>query len=78
MEHPSGPYPTMVTQPDTKRIVPVVQAYAYTKYLGFFKMKFDDKGEMVAWKGAPRLLDESYEQSKGLRIYRNVSFIYMM
>lgn len=28
-----GPYPTVVEQPSGKR-VPVVQAYAYTKYLG--------------------------------------------
>lgn len=28
-----GPYPTIVEQPSGKR-VPVVQAYAYTKYLG--------------------------------------------
>lgn len=28
-----GPYPTMVVQPSGKK-VPVVQAYAYTKYLG--------------------------------------------
>ena len=62
MEKPSGPYPTLVTQPDTERVVPVIQAYAYTKYLGFFKMKFDDNGEMIEWEGAPRLLNESYKQ----------------
>jgi len=32
-EHIDGPYPTMVKQNSGKE-VPVVQAYAYTKYLG--------------------------------------------
>jgi len=32
-EHIDGPYPTMVKQKSGKE-VPVVQAYAYTKYLG--------------------------------------------
>lgn len=32
-ENPKGPYPLVVVQPSGKR-VPVVQAYAFTKYLG--------------------------------------------
>lgn len=32
-EEPKGPYPIVVVQPSGKR-VPVVQAYAFTKYLG--------------------------------------------
>ena len=61
VEKPSGPYPTLVSRPDG-RVVPVVQAYAYTKYLGFFKMTFDEEGEMTAWEGKPRLLDGSVPQ----------------
>lgn len=33
-----GPYPTMITQDDGKQ-VPVVQAYAFTKYMGELKLK---------------------------------------
>lgn len=33
-----GPYPTMITQASGKR-VPVVQAYAFTKYMGELKLK---------------------------------------
>lgn len=33
----AGPYPTVVTQKSGKK-VPVVQAYAYTKYLGHLKL----------------------------------------
>lgn len=36
-ELPEGPYPTVVTRADGKK-VPVVQAYAYTKYLGYMKL----------------------------------------
>ena len=62
VEKPSGPYPTLVQQPDTGRTVPVVQAYAYTKYLGRFKMSFNDDGEMTKWEGKPVLLDKTIPQ----------------
>eukprot|EP00095_Tigriopus_kingsejongensis_P003631 maker-scaffold341_size202020-snap-gene-1.15 protein:Tk03631 transcript:maker-scaffold341_size202020-snap-gene-1.15-mRNA-1 annotation:"hypothetical protein DAPPUDRAFT_42388" len=61
VEKPDGPYPTVVTQ-DSGRTVPVIQAYAFTKYLGRFKMTFDDQGEAVSWEGAPMLLDKSIPQ----------------
>ncbi len=64
VEKPEGPYPTLVQQNGTGRTVPVVQAYAYTKYLGKFKMWFDKDGEMVKWEGAPMLLDSSVKQDK--------------
>lgn len=38
VESIDGPYPTVVTQKSGKK-VPVVQAYAYTKYLGHLKLK---------------------------------------
>ena len=60
-EKPEGPYPTLVTQPNG-RVVPVVQAYAYTKYLGLLKLTFDDEGELSAWEGEPILLNSSYPQ----------------
>jgi hypothetical protein len=40
-ETPVGEYPTLVEQTSGK-IVPVVQAYAYTKYLGYLALTFDD------------------------------------
>lgn len=36
VEQPKGPYPTYVTQASGK-VVPVVQVYCYTKYLGHLK-----------------------------------------
>ncbi len=49
-------YPTMVG--DT----PVVQAYAYSKYVGLLTVTFDDNGEVVSATGDTILLDASVEE----------------
>ncbi len=49
----AGPYPTMVGD------VPVVQAYAYSKYLGELSVTFDDAGHVTSATGEPMLLDAS-------------------
>lgn len=53
-----GPYPTLVKNPSGKD-VPIVQAYAYSKYLGDLKVVFDDAGAVKSAEGAPKLLDAS-------------------
>ncbi|TJW64517.1 MAG: LysM peptidoglycan-binding domain-containing protein [Mesorhizobium sp.] len=53
-----GPYPTMVDNPDGSK-VPVVQAASYSKYLGEFKVVFDDNGVVKEASGAPIYLDKS-------------------
>lgn len=58
LEEPEGPYPTYVTQASGK-IVPVVQAYAYTKYLGKLHLLFDADDELIISTGAPILLDNT-------------------
>ena len=40
---------------------PVVQAYAYSKYVGHLMLTFDDAGNLTAAEGAPMLLDASVE-----------------
>lgn len=50
-----GAYPTMVGD------VPVVQAYAYSKYLGEITLTFDDAGNVTSATGEPMLLDASVE-----------------
>ncbi|XP_037541930.1 5'-nucleotidase [Nematolebias whitei] len=57
-EIPAGLYPFMVTS-DDGRVVPVVQAYAFGKYLGHLKVTFDDEGNVVASSGNPILLNSS-------------------
>lgn len=54
----SGPYPTLVKNPSGVEI-PVVTAYAYSKYLGELKVTFDDNGVVKSTSGAPKLLDAS-------------------
>jgi len=48
-------YPTMVN--DT----PIVQAYAYSKYLGHLTLQFDDSGNVTDASGDAMLLDASVE-----------------
>ncbi|WP_136439536.1 bifunctional metallophosphatase/5'-nucleotidase [Pacificoceanicola onchidii] len=53
MERAKGPYPTIQND------VPILQAYAYGKYLGEVNVTFDDDGNLTALTGAPKLLDAS-------------------
>ncbi len=53
-----GPYPTLVKNPSGVD-VPIVQAYAYSKYLGELSVTFDDAGKVISASGEPHLLDAS-------------------
>lgn len=74
VEYAQGPYPTYVTQASGRR-VPVVQAYAYTKYLGKLVLTFNSDGEVINADGLPILLDKSIPQDPDvlelLNKYRN-------
>lgn len=63
IEEAQGPYPTVVKQA-SGRSVPVVQAYAFGKYLGNFMVSFNEEGEVVSWSGLPILMDKSIPQGK--------------
>ncbi len=56
----SGAYPTWVNGPDGT-LVPVVQAYAYSKYVGHLEVEFDDDGKVVFAAGDTIVLDASVE-----------------
>ncbi len=60
----AGPYPTLVNSPSGVP-VPIVTAYAYSKYLGDLTVTFDDKGVVTATNGAPLLLDASVKPDEG-------------
>lgn len=64
-EKAAGPYPTMVANPAGTE-VPIVQAYAYSKYLGDLKVVFDDNGVVKSAEGAPQLLDSSVVADAGI------------
>lgn len=51
-------YPVVVQNPSGQD-VPIVQAYAYSKYLGELRVTFDDDGNVIRAAGEPHLLDAS-------------------
>ncbi|MCG8407894.1 MAG: 5'-nucleotidase/apyrase family protein, partial [Phycisphaerales bacterium] len=57
-EGAQGPYPVLVKNPDGKD-VPIVQAYAYGKYLGELDVVWNDAGDVISANGEPILLDAS-------------------
>ncbi|XP_015191730.1 PREDICTED: protein 5NUC-like [Polistes dominula] len=62
IEHPEGFYPTEIIQDNGRRVY-VVQAYAYTKYLGNFSVTFDSNGEITHIEGNPILVDHNIDQA---------------
>lgn len=56
-----GPYPIVITQASGKK-VPVVQAYAFTKYLGLLSLQFDEAGDLLFWEGQPIILNDDVPQ----------------
>jgi 5'-nucleotidase/UDP-sugar diphosphatase len=65
MEGAVDAYPTLVEGPDGRE-VPVVQAYAYGKYLGHLTLTFDDEGNVTSAEGAPILLDNSVAEDEAI------------
>ncbi|MGJ8528034.1 bifunctional metallophosphatase/5'-nucleotidase [Maritalea sp.] len=55
-------YPTVVEAPNGKS-VQIVQAYAYSKYLGELTVTWDENGDVTSAKGQPWLLDARVPES---------------
>ena len=74
-EVPAALYPFMVKSEDG-RDVPVVQAYAFGKYLGYLKVTFSDTGDVLKATGNPILLDstvpEGWKGTPHFHIHLNV------
>lgn len=56
-------YPTVVDAPNGKP-VQIVQAYAYSKYLGELTVTWDDNGDVTEAEGQPWLLDARVPENK--------------
>lgn len=56
-----GAYPEMTNG------VPIVQAYAYGKYLGELSLTFDDDGNLLEATGDPILIDASIEEDEATK-----------
>ncbi|TFU26740.1 bifunctional metallophosphatase/5'-nucleotidase [Thermus tengchongensis] len=52
---PAGPYPTVVKNPEGKDVL-VVQAWEWGKVVGVLEVTFDERGELLAYKGEPFLM----------------------
>ena len=63
----------MVTQSGGKQ-VPVVQAFAYTKYLGHLDLTFDDNGNLNDFNGNPILLSQSFPEGKKILLCLRICF----
>lgn len=61
----AGPYPTVVKAPSGVD-VPIVTAYAYSRYLGDVAVTFDDKGVVKAATGEPQPLDAKVKPDEKL------------
>lgn len=62
-EKPDGPYPTLITQ-DNGRKVLIVQAFSWGKYMGLLNITFDEAFEVQEWSGRPMLLDHTVPKGK--------------
>ncbi|MGB0506433.1 MAG: 5'-nucleotidase C-terminal domain-containing protein [Pikeienuella sp.] len=60
-----GAYPTWVTNTEGT-LVPVVQAYAYSKYVGELTVDFDDDGNLLFAEGDAHLLDASVKPNAAM------------
>lgn len=56
-------YATMVEAPDG-RAVPIVQAYAFSRYLGDLALEFDEDGAVIAAEGDTVLLDARFAEAE--------------
>jgi len=56
-----GPYPTVVKTEAGNNVL-IVQAMAFTKYLGHIKVRFTEDGQVESWQGMPILLDNTFEK----------------
>lgn len=59
-----GAYPTWIEQGNSS--VPIVQAYAYSKYLGHLVLTFDDAGKLKFAEGNTILLDNSVAEDPAI------------
>ncbi|CAG9104778.1 unnamed protein product [Plutella xylostella] len=67
-EPAAGPYPlTLHATQGANHTVLVVQASAFTKYMGNLTVLFDHKGEYVGWEGGPIFLDRSIPEDADIK-----------
>ncbi|VVC41500.1 Calcineurin-like phosphoesterase domain, ApaH type,5'-Nucleotidase, C-terminal,5'- [Cinara cedri] len=63
MEIPAGPYP-VIEKLSGNFFVPVVQAYAFTKYLGKLVLTFNSENVLISAEGGPIFLNSTDQDAK--------------
>ncbi|KAL0867831.1 hypothetical protein ABMA27_008532 [Loxostege sticticalis] len=64
----AGPYPVFVEYtPDKKHKTMIVQASAFTKYMGNLSLFFDYRGDLVKYEGGPIFLDRSIAEDAEIK-----------
>lgn len=61
-DKPADNYPVEIIQKNTNHKVLIVQAAAFSKYVGDLTVYFDDNGDVYSYEGAPIYLDNFVEQ----------------
>ncbi|KAI8442090.1 hypothetical protein MSG28_005724 [Choristoneura fumiferana] len=67
-EEVAGPYPVFVeNSANQKHKVLIVQASAFTKYMGNLSVYFDFRGNYVKWEGGPIFLDRTIPEDQTIK-----------
>lgn len=61
LDNPAAEYPLVVNQSGGNRVL-IVQASAYTKYVGSIQLVFDQEGKIESWSGNPIFLSNEIEK----------------
>lgn len=61
-----GSYPTWVSNEKSGALVPVVQAYAYSKYVGELTVEFDDNGNVLFAEGDTEIMDATVKPNAAI------------
>lgn len=65
-DKPEDTYPVNVTSNVDNRTVLVVQAMAFSRYVGLIHLEYNDQGQIISWTGDPILMDKHIQQDKAI------------
>ncbi|KAM3963816.1 apyrase-like [Aphomia sociella] len=63
----AGPYPIFIENSIDGKPVMIVQASAFTKYMGNLTVSFDYRGQYVKWQGGPIFLNRSIAEDEEIK-----------
>lgn len=63
---PKDEYPAVITQASGRKVL-IVQASAYTKFVGNLTVYFDQAGEVQKWSGNPIFMDDTVKEDPDIK-----------